>query len=84
MSATPTSTRGAIFRAFVEDLYSAAADAFRDDPSAERWTDLRVAMWAWQFTKHLDAAALDTYASHTMTALAANAKGDNDFSEATT
>lgn len=71
------------FKTYVEDAYDAAANAFRVDPSANNWLDLKVAMWAWQHVHQMPDSRLSDAAHKHLMYIAEHAKGDRDFSEPT-
>jgi hypothetical protein len=84
-----SSTRKAlVFRQYVEQAFEAAAQDFKDDPSANNWLDLKVAMWAWQHVHGIERPGVGKEdslrclndAAHTyLRGVAARAKGDNNF-----
>lgn len=76
-----SSTRKALaFRLYVEQAFEAAAQDFKENPSANNWLDLKVAMWAWQHVQGMTETLQDAAHIH-LCEVASRAKGDFNFSE---
>lgn len=73
--------KAGVFREYVKNCFTLAAEAFARDPSANRWTDLKVAMWAWQSVHGMTPGVLLDAAHEHLSAIAAMGKGDNNFEE---
>lgn len=73
--------KGSLFRQYVQQCFSIAANAFAADPNADNWTDLKVAMWAWQHVQHMSNDVLNDAAHEYLMGVATRSKGDSNFLE---
>lgn len=83
MSQPLVHVKAGAFREYVKGNFEIAAQAFAADPSANHWTDLKIAMWAWQHVHQMTPPVLLDAAHEHLSAVAEFGKGDRNFGEPT-